>query len=122
MNGQPVYVVTEWHGCYIKIYNSHWNLIREFGRRGREDGELRYPECTVILPNGDFLVADTGNERMSQFTQDGVFVQHLITGLYQPTRISCRDSMLWMVHGRGIVACYQISEMVTFIKLINDND
>ena len=113
MDGQPVYVVTKGGGgCHIKIYNSDWNLMREFGRRGRGDGELWYPECTVILPNGDLLVADTGNNRISQFKQDVVFVKHLITGLDEPTWMSFRDSMLWVVD-RGKAACYQISDKVT---------
>ena len=115
MNSQPVYVVTEWLGCHIKIYNSDWNLMREFGRRGRGDGELRNPSCSVILPNGDLLVADTGNHRISQFEQEGVFVKHLITGLYQPRFMSFRDSMLWVEDGAG-AACYQITDKVTVLE------
>ena len=124
MDGQPAYVVTEhgrfffidYDGCQIKIYNSDWNLMREFGRPGNEDGELLDPQCTVILPNGDLLVADAGNNRISQLNQDGVFVKHLITGIDPPTWMSFRDSMLWVVDGGGTAACYQILDKVTVIE------
>ena len=115
MDGQPVYVVTERFDCKIKIYNSQWNLMREFGRPGSQDGELMTPECTVILPNGDFLVADTWNNRISQFRKDGIFVKHLITGLYMPTWMSFRDFMLWVVDVEGRAACFQIIDKVAII-------
>ena len=121
MDGQPVYVVTEFSGCHIKIYNSDWNLMREIGSRGSQDGELVGPQCTVILPNGDLLVADCWNNRISQFKQDGVFVKHLIIWIDRPRWMSFRDSMLWVisgpVNGRR-VACFQISEKVTIFKSI----
>ena len=104
---QPVYVVTEWFGCHIKIYNTDWNLMREFGREGWEDGELCAPYCTAILPGGHLLVGD--NHRISQFTQTGVFVKHLITNLQGPRCINFRDSMLWVVDA-GRAACYQIND------------
>ena len=108
--------ITDHDGCHIKIYNSDWNLMREFGREGIQDGELLYPECTVILPNGDLLVADSGNYRISQFYLDGVFVKHLITWIHRPRWMSFRDPKLWVVDVRGRAACYQISDKVTVIE------
>ena len=111
MKSQSVYVVTEHGGFQIQIYNSDWNLMKKFGREGREDGELLYPECTV-LPNGDLLVADAGNNRISQFNQDSVFVKHLITWIDRPRCMSFRDSMLWVMYGPANerrIACYGIS-------------
>jgi len=49
----------------------------KFGRAGRreEEGTLYQPTNLARAPNGDILVVETGNFRVSQFTPDGKFVR-----------------------------------------------
>jgi DNA-binding beta-propeller fold protein YncE len=47
------------------------------GRAGRANGEFRLPYSVAVDPQGHVYVADTGNNRLQEFTLSGRFIQRL---------------------------------------------
>ena len=58
--------VSDHHNHCVKIFSDKGEFLSKFGRKGRGDGELSFPEGIVFLDwaNG-LLVADEGNNRVS---------------------------------------------------------
>lgn len=46
-----------------------------FGPQGESEGALAAPEDTAVDPNGNIWVADTGNDRIAQFSASGAFLK-----------------------------------------------
>lgn len=57
--------VSDHHNHCIKIFSDKGEFLSKFGRKGRGDGELSFPEGIVFLDwaNG-LLIADEGNNRV----------------------------------------------------------
>jgi hypothetical protein len=80
---------------------SAWTPVRVvsggFGGPGGADGQLRAPYGLRFWDDGaHLLVADTGNNRVSQFrVGDGGFVRHVHTGLSGPNDVEvCQEGLL----------------------------
>jgi sugar lactone lactonase YvrE len=58
----------------IGVYTESGKLVREWGKRGKADGELDTPGGIVLAGDGTFYVADQGNNRIQRFTTDGKFL------------------------------------------------
>ena len=50
-----------------------WQLKTEFGKEGEGDGEFKFANGVACFSNGDIVVADTTNERLSMFTSTGCY-------------------------------------------------
>lgn len=77
-----------------------------FGGQGSAKGKMFYPYGLGILPNGNILVAETGNYQIQEFSPDGKFAGSYLTksnavGIVKPGSI-CVDS-------KGIVYIGDIS-------------
>ena len=57
----------------VQVYAESGKLLREWGRRGAGDGELRQPGGIVLAPGGIVYVADQGNHRVQMFDSEGKF-------------------------------------------------
>jgi sugar lactone lactonase YvrE len=55
----------------VQVYSESGLLLREWGKRGAEDGDLRQPGGIVLAPGGTVYVADQGNHRVQIFDEDG---------------------------------------------------
>jgi DNA-binding beta-propeller fold protein YncE len=61
--------------------SAHLNFVRYIGNgHGKAEGELRYPLGVALLPSAQgqeetVLVADSSNQRVSQFALDGAFIR-----------------------------------------------
>ena len=62
----------------VRMYNDNWSLVLSFGGFGTSNGKLNYPFSAVMSHHGYIYVAATYNSRVSMFTYDGQFVEHLI--------------------------------------------
>lgn len=60
----------------VQVYDESGKLLREWGKRGAGDGELRQPGGIVLAPGGTVYVADQGNHRVQVFETDGRFRAH----------------------------------------------
>ena len=67
------YIVCETEHYVINIYNSSWKLLISFGGYRKSDGELHDPHAAIFSYNNTILVSDTFNNRISEFTTDGMF-------------------------------------------------
>jgi sugar lactone lactonase YvrE len=57
----------------VQVYDESGKLLREWGKRGEGDGELRQPGGIVLAPGGAVYVADQGNHRVQIFDTQGNF-------------------------------------------------
>ena len=93
------FAVCEYGACRISIYDEGFNKIKTIGSEGRGDGQLDGPWCVIFSPWGSILVADTGNDRISEFSEDGTFIKHLLTDqddIFEPQSISYNKPYLWV--------------------------
>ena len=51
--------------------------LDQWGVKGAEDGELKFPSGVAVLNSGEVVVSDQGNNRLSIFSREGVFSRHL---------------------------------------------
>ena len=58
----------------ICVYDPSGKLLREWGRKGKGDGELNEPGGLAIEADGSLLVADQCNHRMQRFSAEGKFL------------------------------------------------
>ncbi|MCK4772333.1 MAG: 6-bladed beta-propeller [Candidatus Latescibacteria bacterium] len=66
--------VLEGKDARILRFDAVGAFLGSFGRQGAGPGEFASPTDLTILPDNDLLVADSGNRRLSRFTQDGEFL------------------------------------------------
>jgi sugar lactone lactonase YvrE len=57
----------------VQVYAESGKLLREWGKRGAGDGDLRQPGGIVLAPGGTVYVADQGNHRIQIFDTEGKF-------------------------------------------------
>jgi sugar lactone lactonase YvrE len=57
----------------VQVYTESGRLLREWGKRGAGDGELRQPGGIVLAGGGTVYVADQGNHRIEIFNTEGEF-------------------------------------------------
>jgi sugar lactone lactonase YvrE len=58
----------------VAVFTGSGELIREWGKRGDGDGELRQPGGMVLGEGGSIYLADQGNHRIQKFTTEGKFL------------------------------------------------
>ena len=94
-NNSTHYIVCQ-HGRHtISIYNSSWDLVSSFGGYGS------HPFAAIMSYDNTILVSDYYNHRISVFTTDGVFLDHLLTqsdDLNYLRALSYYKPYLWVVN------------------------
>ena len=58
----------------LAVYKDSGELVREWGKRGNEAGELHQPGGIVLYPDGTLYVTDQCNHRVQHFTREGKFL------------------------------------------------
>ena len=104
------YIVNEQSAHTVRVYNDRWRLVTSIGGKGDSDGRLNYPHTARVLPDNTVIVTDWGNNRISRFTIQGDFIDHIIKqsdGIRNPTRLAVQYPYVW-VAGNGNIKCYQI--------------
>jgi len=61
-------------GHKVAVYTPEGRLVRQWGKRGKGEGEFDQPGGMVITPAGELLVADQCNHRIQRFTLEGRFL------------------------------------------------
>ncbi|MBE9559146.1 MAG: hypothetical protein IMF15_00090, partial [Proteobacteria bacterium] len=69
------YLVSNSDADVIALIDGEGNLIQKFGENGSREGQLSDPEGIDWSHNGRLYVADKGNNRISVFGLDGVFIK-----------------------------------------------
>ena len=105
------YIVNENGAHTVRVYNDRWRLVRSIGGQGRSDGCLYFPQSARVLPDNTVIVTDHLNHRISRFTIQGDFIDHLIKqsdGIRKPTRLAVQYPYVWVNDGYNNIKCYQI--------------
>jgi tetratricopeptide (TPR) repeat protein/DNA-binding beta-propeller fold protein YncE len=71
------YLVSNADDDVIAVIDAEGNLIQKFGERGSREGQLKSPSGIDWSHNGRLYVADKGNNRISVFGLDGVFIKSI---------------------------------------------
>ena len=108
------YIVNEWRADTVSVYNDRWRLVTSIGGKGDRDGRLNLPHTARVLPDNTVIVTDYGNNRISRFTIQGDFIDHVIKqsdGIRRPTRLAVQYPYVWVTYWNGSqnnIKCYQI--------------
>ena len=62
------------------MFTEDGSFVRTFGSEGDGDGELDEPSGVCVDHTGRIIVADTNNERLQIFEEDGSFVCSVLQG------------------------------------------
>jgi len=63
----------------LKVFDQSGTFIRTIGKQGQGPGELNMPTGIQITSNGELMVEEVLNRRLSFFTPDGEFIRSLST-------------------------------------------
>jgi len=63
----------------IKVFDSSGTHIRAFGKQGQGPGELNMPTGIQVTSNGELMVEEVLNRRLSFFTPEGEFLRSIST-------------------------------------------
>ena len=99
-NNQTHYVVAFQANSSVNIYDSKWHFVRTFGSK---NGQLRRPISVIASPEGNLIVGDIGNHRVSEFTMEGEFLCHLLVksdGISTIKALSFSYPHLWILQIR----------------------
>ena len=95
------YAVCSYNTHHLHVYSSSWELRWSFGGIGSDFGQLNFPDDVILLPTNTLLVADSWNNRVSEFSLQGCFIRHVLQktdGIAQPEVLSYQHPYLWVVY------------------------
>ena len=104
------YIVNEEGAHTVRVYNDRGRLVTSIGGQGGGDGRLSRPDSAKVLPDNTIIVTDYDNHRISRFTIQGDFIDHVIKqsdGISHPRRLAVQYPYVW-VAGDYNIKCYQI--------------
>ena len=70
----------------LQFDRNSYELVIRTGTKGSENGQFNHPRGLCIGYNGDVLVADSGNNRVSVFSKDLLFISNIGIGLLKYPR------------------------------------
>ena len=72
------YVVAEPGKNRTVVYDTNWNFVRSIGENGPVDQTLAEPWAVIIGPNNNVWIADQLNDRIVEFTIEGILLQYVV--------------------------------------------
>jgi len=64
----------------VSVFNSNGEFLRKFGSSGNGNGQLSSPCGIGLLSNGNIVVCENRNGRVSIFDSQGNFIRHICVG------------------------------------------
>ena len=68
-------VVTDFNNHRLLVVKSDLNTAQFLGKEGTEDGMFMRPNGVAVDEEGNFVVADSRNDRVQIFSSSGVFIK-----------------------------------------------
>lgn len=99
---QGKYIVSDSANHSIKIFNASFRLISQFGAYGRQDGQFKFPYGVASDEEEQIYVADYFNNRVSLFSKDGEFIEHLLTTedqISRPKGLAVKNGLMYVTYG-----------------------
>ena len=98
VNNKHVFITDIGLRALLKFDRNSYKLVRRTGTQGSEDGQFINPNGLCIDHNGDILVADSGNNRVSVFSKDLIFISNIGIGqLKKPRDVKLTPSSVIVV-------------------------
>ena len=82
-----IFLVTERDNHVIKAFDASNTFLYKFGEKGNQDGQFNSPRGMCLDGSNNFLVCDSRNNRVQQFSLDGRFTGKTTVPLKDPRRI-----------------------------------
>lgn len=70
-------IVADWNDK-IRVFDAENNLVHTFGAKGSGNGELDFPYGLTVDREDNIVVADMWNDRVSLYSQKGLFIRHVV--------------------------------------------
>ena len=108
VNGEPLFIVTEYGKKRIKIYDSSWKVVLSIDTR--LGSTLQNPRGCVITPGGKVLVADCDASVISEFNMDGVFIRDILKSpaINRPNGILYDSPWLWVTEATPALKLFKV--------------
>jgi len=93
----------------VQIFDPQNQFVRYFGSSGSGDGELDSPYGIGLLSNGNIVVSEASNNRLSVFTPEGTFKEFIGKGQLSSPRhlyIDRRDQILVCDRGNNCIKVF----------------
>ena len=94
-----IYVV-DGSNSYIKIYSSMGVFIKKVSLLGASTKQLWRPQGMCVTPQGNMIVADRDNHRVTLLSPDGQFIRHVLSksdGVKYPSDVVYKDGVVGVV-------------------------
>ena len=88
---ENTFIVSDAKNHSLKIFNNSGKFLRKIGEQGKGDGQLDWSRGLCVEKRGNhhnILVCDSNNQRIVQFTMEGLFTGKTVTKLQEPVRIA----------------------------------
>ena len=83
VTNECIYLTDTGHNALFQFRKKDFKLLNKTGTEGNEEGQLYWPQGLCIDTNGDVMVADTDNNRISVFSKQLKFKSCLGIGHLQ---------------------------------------
>ena len=77
VTNEHVFITDRGQHALLKLDRKRYELVIRTGTKGSEHGQFKSPSGLCIDYNGDVLVADSDNNRVSVFSKDLIFISIL---------------------------------------------
>ena len=94
------FIVSDGDNHCLKVFDNTGTFLYKIGGRGKGDGQLLGPNGLCLQKCGNhhnFLVCNSVNCRVDQFTVEGCFTGKTVVKLQEPTRITTTPDGLILV-------------------------
>ena len=86
VSNEHVFITDTGLHAMLQFNRNSYELVMRTGTKGSKDGRFNYPQGLCIDYNGDVLVADNGNNRVSVFSKDLLFISNFGIGQLKDPR------------------------------------
>ena len=96
-------------GNEVRVYNSTWGLVRNIGNTGSRKEKLAMPTSAIILPDGNVIISDYWEHRLSEFSIEGRFLDVLVTRHhFWPVCLTFSYPDLWVLCKQNKLYMYKL--------------
>ena len=111
VDNEVVYVVCESWASTVRIYSDDWTLQRSVTGYGQVGFDR--PWSAVVLPDNTMLVAEAGNDCISEFSLNGKFLGYLIQkgDIKEPSKMTFHYPYVWIIYEESLIfnaRCFQL--------------
>ena len=105
---QNTFIVSDTQNHCLKLFDSSGNFLRKIGEQGKGDGQLHWPKGLCVEKSGNhynILVCDRDNQRIVQFTMDGLYTGKSVAKLRSPVGVATT------ANGRILVSDFSVKKI-----------